>query len=341
MADNLSLDAPHPASAPLPATMADNSALAPGGSSSERLTAMRESVDRAIARIAARQRTLITWEQLIGCGLGPDAIGYRVEVGRFRVVFRGVYSVVDGQLPPLARELAALLACGERAFLSHHTAAFAWGIRRARPFDVEVSVCGRHCKSRKGLRVHRIRAIHPRELKRHQGLWISSPARAVLEIAATLSPAALADAVDEGLARDLFTPRQLEAVLERNRPCRGAGRLALLLGDETSTAISRSRAEKRLLRLIRAARLPRPETNVKFGRFEPDFMWRREGLVVELDSYKFHQGPGVFQRDREKDLALRDAGFEVLRFTGEHVVHQPAVVLARVAAALARRTAGG
>jgi len=104
-------------------------------------------------------------------------------------------------------------------------------------------------------------------------------------------------------------------------------------------AISRSKAEKALLRLIRDARLPVPDTNVKFGRFEADFVWHEHKVIVELDSPTYHSGPGVFQRDREKDLVFRDAGFDVLRFTRAHVIHEPAMVLVRLVRALERRAA--
>jgi very-short-patch-repair endonuclease len=189
--------------------------------------------------------------------------------------------------------------------------------------------------------VHRIGEIDRRELRRHEGLWVSSPARAVVEIAATASAKQLAGAIDEGLARRRFTPRELDEVLARNRPCRGAARLAAILGDPTATATSRSKREKRLLRLIRDAGLPMPETNVKFGRFELDFYWRREGLVVEIDGYNFHRGPDAFGKDREKDLAVRAAGLEMLRFTGEQVLKQPWMVLATIAGALALRRSNG
>ncbi len=302
---------------------------------------MRGSGDLAGARIAAAQRTLVTTAELARCGLGKDAVAYRVKSGRLHPVFHGVYSFGCGELPPLAREQAALLVCGEGAFLSHHTAAFIWGLRRSAPPTVEVSVCGRGCRSREGLRVHRIRAVDRRELRRKHGLWVSSPARTVLELAAVATADDLADALDEALARRLLTPRDIDAVLARNRPCRGARRLAELIADETATSISRSRAEKRLLKLIRDARLPFPDTNVRLGRYELDFMWRRERLVVELDSYTFHRGPDAFHRDREKDLALRDQGIEVLRFTRGHVIREPEVVLVRLAQALARRAADG
>jgi very-short-patch-repair endonuclease len=281
---------------------------------------------------------LVTSEQLGECGLGRDAIAYRVASGRFQVVFQGVYFVGCGELPRLALELGALLACGKRSFISHRSAAFVWGMRKTPPPLVEVSAVGRNCWRREGMRVHRIKAIDQRELRRHERLWVSSPARAALEIAGVGSRDELIDVIDAGLALRRFTADDLQAVLARNRPCRGAARLAEVLGDETAMAISRSRAEKALLRLIRDARLPISDTNVKFGRFEADFVWRNERVIVELDSPTFHSGPGVFQRDREKDLVFRDAGFDVLRFTRAHVVHEPAMVLVRLARALTSKT---
>lgn len=300
---------------------------------------MKEPADRVIAKLAAGQRTMVGWEQLLDCGVGRAAIAYRRRTGRLTLVFPRVYSVVCGELPPLAREQAALMTCGKRAFLSYHTAAFVWGLLKIAPELIDVSLVGRDCKPRDGLRIHRIQAIDRREVRMHEGLRVSSPARAVLEIAATGTARDLARAIDEGLAHGLFTPRELRDVLDRNRPCRGAARLAAILGDGTAIATSRSRTEKRLLRLLRDAGLPLPETNVKFGRFELDFFWPRERLAVELDSYSFHRGPGAFSRDREKDLLLRDAGIDGLRFTDHHVHKQSVMVVARIAGVLARLAA--
>ncbi len=279
---------------------------------------------------------LVTTAQLAQCGLGKDAVGYRVHSSRFQPVFHGVYFVGCGELPPLALELAALLACGKNSFISHHSAAFVWGLRKMPPTQVEVSVVGRCCASREGIRVHRIKAIHGDEPRRHEGLWLSSPARAVLEVAAVATMDELADVVDRGVAGRVFTPRELEAVLARNRGRRGAARLAEILCDESAMTITRSRAEKAFLKLIRDARLPAPQVNQRLGRYEPDFMWREQRLIVELDSYQFHAGPAGFQNDREKDLVYRDAGFDVLRPTRNHVIHQPARVLVSVVRALER-----
>jgi very-short-patch-repair endonuclease len=292
--------------------------------------------DRVIGRIAAGQRTMVSAEQLYASGIGKRAVEWRVLTGRMHVVFRGVYSFGCGELPPLAREQGALLSCGKHAFLSHQTAAAIWGLAPVLPAVVEVSVVGRRCGPRGGIRVHEIKKIDRREVGPHEGLWVSSPARAVLEISTTASAKELTRAIDQGLALGRFTPRELDQVLARNRPCRGSARLTAILGDPTATAVSRSKREKALLRLIRDAGLPMPETNVPFGRFELDFYWRREGLVVEVDGETFHRGPGAVRRDREKDLAVKAANLEMRRFTGDHVLKRPSMVLATIAGELAR-----
>jgi very-short-patch-repair endonuclease len=292
--------------------------------------------EREIARLTGRQRTMATTTQLIACGLGEDAVRYRIRAGRYTVVFRGVVSVISGGFPPLAREQAALLACGETAFLSHHTAAFMWGLRKPHPYDIDVTVVGRWVRSRKGMRVHHIRALDRRELRREKGLRVSSPARALLEIAATLGTSDLRDAVGDGIAERSFKPRDIEEVVERHPHARGAARLAALIGDPDARAITRSHAERAFWKLIRESGLPRPQPNVPLGPYLPDFTWPDHRLIVEIDSYQFHAGPDAFQNDREKDLFYRAAGFDVLRFTRNQVVHEPAMVLATVAQALAR-----
>jgi very-short-patch-repair endonuclease len=319
-----------------PGPGAESGSLAASEGASEQLTGTQRGGDLAASRIAARQKTVVTTAQLVVCGLHDDAVTYRLKTGRLHVVFRGVYSMGCGELPPLALELAGLLACGERSFVSHRSAAFVWGLLETPPAEVEVSVVDRCCKSRAGLRVHRIKKIDRAELRRHEGLWISSPARAVLEVAATATVDELADIVNEGQGLRRLTPAQLQATLRRHRGRRGAARLAQVLGNEDAMTITRSRAERAFLKLIRDARLPAPETNQKLGRYEPDFMWRRERVIVELDSYQFHGGPTDFHNDRDKDLVYRDAGFDVLRPTRNHVVHQPARVLVSVVRALER-----
>jgi very-short-patch-repair endonuclease len=149
----------------------------------------------------------------------------------------------------------------------------------------------------------------------------------------------IGDLVDTGVARRLLTAGELQAVLRRNRGRRGAGRLAAVLGEDTGRGITRSRAERAFRKLIRDAGLPPPLVNQALGRYIPDFMWPEQRLIVEIDSYGFHGGPGGFHNDHNKDLAYRQDGFDVLRPTRHHVIYEPARVLVAVAQALARRNA--
>jgi very-short-patch-repair endonuclease len=298
---------------------------------------MTGSPEQVIARLAGAQRTIVGHDQLEAAGIQRHAISYRVKSGSLHVVFRGVYSVVSGPLPPLALELAALIACAEKSFISHRSAAYVWGLLEAPPARVEVSVVGRACRSREGLRVHRLEAIDRREIQRHEGLWISTPARALLEIAATSSFDELADAVTAGVGRRLVTPREVESVRKRNPGRRGAARLAAVVGDESAATITRSRAERAFWKLLRDARLPVPEVNQRLGPYVPDFMWREQRLIVEVDSYQFHAGPRGWGNDHDKDLFYREAGFDVLRPTRNQVVYQPARVLVSLVRGLWRR----
>ena len=233
-----------------------------------------------------------------------------------------------------------MLACGKSSLISHRSAAFVWGLIKEAPAQVEVSVVGRECRSRKGINVHRIQAIDERELRRHEGLWISSPARALLEIAAILPRHGLGDAVGEGIGGRLVNRAQIEATLARNRGRRGSARLAEVSGDEDAMTITRSRAEKAFLKLMRESGLPMPQANQRLGRYVPDFMWRQQRLIVEIDSYTFHGGPNGFDSDHDKDLVYREAGFDVLRPTRSHVINEPMRILVLVAQGLTRSTKG-
>ena len=257
MADNVTFDLQIRSRGRLAALIAESCPLGRQLSPNVTLSAMSTPRDRAIARLAGAQRTIVSGEQLLACGLGSDAITYRSATGRLTVVFRGVFSVVDGELPPLAREQAALLACGRVAFLSHQTAAFVWGLRTTRPGE-RGGVVGRDLRLRDGIRVHRIKAIDRREVRHHEGLWVSSPSRAVLEVAAA-APAELPGVIDAGLALRILDRRELERVLARNRPCRGAARLAAIVGDPDAMTLTRSKRERAFLRLMRQSGLPMPE----------------------------------------------------------------------------------
>jgi predicted transcriptional regulator of viral defense system len=145
--------------------------------------------DRRISEIASVQKSLITRRQLLAVGAGRDMIDRALARGRLHSMHRSVYSLVPfPALPPLAPQLAAVLACGDAALLSHNSAAAAWGLRPSVNGDVHVTVIGKETgRRRPGIRVHRATALDPRDVRRYQGIPISSPARALLDITPELT----------------------------------------------------------------------------------------------------------------------------------------------------------
>jgi very-short-patch-repair endonuclease len=117
------------------------------------------------------------------------------------------------------------------------------------------------------------------------------------------------------------------------------GAVRAILGQPGGLRLTRSEAERRLLRMIRAAGLPEPLANARVAGFEVDFLWPGARLIVEVDGYTFHGHRRAFEQDRRRDIALRDAGYEVVRVTWRRLVDEPLLVIAHIARALGR-TAG-
>jgi very-short-patch-repair endonuclease len=293
--------------------------------------------DRLIAGLAESQHGLLTRHQLLALGLGRGAIEHAVVKGRILIAHRGVYAIGHRALPPLAPCMGAVLACGEGAFLSHHAAAWVWGIRPSVEGDIDVTVPGRFAGRRRGVRVHRSVGIESRDVRRYQNIPIASPARTLLEVAPDLTERDLERAFDEALVRRLVTVSAVRGVLDRYPRRRGAGRLRSIARADRRTTLTRSVAEELFIALIRRAELPQPDVNARIGGHEVDFLWRPERLVVEIDGYAFHRVRGKFERDRQRDGELLDAGWTVMRLTWRQLERTPEAVLVRLARALARR----
>jgi very-short-patch-repair endonuclease len=293
-----------------------------------------EGRDAAIARIAARQYGVVTRAQLVTAGLGRGAIEHRVSERRLHRVHRGVYLVGHVSAPPLAREMAAVLACGPGAVLSHQSAASMWSLPSREGADVEVTVAERDPGNRPGIRLHRARRLQRIDVRRCQRMPVTAPARTLVDLAEVLPLRDLERAVEEARIRRLVRPRQLLDVLERSPGRRGAGVLRGLL--ETKPEFTRSQAETRLLALLRAAGIPPTAVNSRVGHYEVDFLWRPERLVVEVDGYAYHSTRAAFERDRLRDANLQAAGHRVTRVTWRQLVSTPEAVIARIARALAQ-----
>lgn len=292
----------------------------------------------AVMRLARAQNGVITAAQLHALGLTHDAIRARVARGRLVRLFPTVYAVGDPELMPWAWPTAALLSLGATALLSHRSAAAAWGMAEPDRQTVEVTVVGRHVRPRPGVRLHRVKHLHPADAATHHNLRLTSPARALIDFAAEATGAELADAFGEARAKRLITDQKLRAALKRmprNHPGAAVVRRTLREGG----TYDRSKAERILRRLCREADLPQPRTNVHLNGYLVDFYWQDAGLIVEIDGYGTHGNRRAFEADRRRDQVHVAAGYVVLRITWLQLQNEPMAVIARVAQALARRAA--
>jgi very-short-patch-repair endonuclease len=274
-----------------------------------------ERPDPTIARLAGRQHGVVSVAQLAAVGLTADAIRRRAESGRLHRVHRGVYAVGHRDVSPEGRWMAAVLALGEGAALSHRSAAALWGLVRptAGPADVTVPDIGGR-RRRRGLRVHRSRTLSATLVTRRRGIPVTTPDRTIADL------------------RSLLSKRQLERAIAQ------AERMGLPIEERRGLTHepTRSELERRFLRLCRRHRLPLPEVNVQVGPFEVDLLWRERRLVIELDGYATHGLRSAFEADRARDVQLALLGYEVMRFTYRQVTEDPAAIAATIRALLAK-----
>ncbi len=279
---------------------------------------------------------MVTRAQLLRIGLNAGAIDHRLASARLHAIYRGVYLV--GHAVPVegARELAAVLACGRGAVLSHRSAASLWRLVPNAATTIDITVVGRKCASRRGIRVHCVAALGWRDVRKLGGIPVTAPARTILDLAAVVTPRELERAVAEGYTRRLAPRNQLLSLLARVGARPGVGALRALLDADRGPSLTRSEAEERLLALIRAAELPAPELNVRVGPHEVDFLWRGQKVIVEVDGFRFHSSRAAFERDRKRDADLAARGFRVVRVTWRQIVDRPEAVIARIAVVLER-----
>jgi very-short-patch-repair endonuclease len=286
--------------------------------------------DWMLGAFAERQHGHVTRFQALAAGMGLGAFDGRVRRGYLYRVHRGVYRV--GHTAPLDfdREMAAVLACGTRTVLSHHSAAYLYALAPRPDGDVHVTGPERH--SRPGIRLHRS-PLAPGDVTRRHGVPLTRPARTLVDMAAGAEPLLIERAVEDALRRRLVTRPALEAEAGRGRP--GSAAIRKLLKLECAPALTRSEAEWRLVKLVRAAGLPAPEHNVRMAGIEVDLVWLAHGLVVEVDGFTYHSGRAAFERDRLRDARLTASGLRVMRITWRQLSARPHAVVARLAEALA------
>jgi len=302
----------------------------------------------AIWGLARRQHWVVTRAQLLELGLGSKAIRHRLRTGRLHPLMRGVYAVGRAEIDSHGRWMAAVLACGPLALLSHESAAALLRIRKKKPGPIDVVVPDHVARRRPGIRVHRRAGLASSGDWSERGsaagtaerIPVTSPVSTLVDLAMRLSTAELEAAVNEACQRDLIDPETLREALDSIPPRPGVARLRCLL-DRDTFVLTATRLEQILPPLARAAGLPLPQTQVWLNSYRVDFYWPDLGLVVETDSLRYHRTPAKQAEDFRRDQAHIVAGRLPLRFTHWQVRYEPDYVRETLATAARHRAGRG
>jgi very-short-patch-repair endonuclease len=275
----------------------------------------RANTDRSIASMAARQHGVISTAQLRAAGIGDQGISKRTKAGGLHRLHRGVYAVGHTKLSFEGRCMAAVLALGQGAVVSHRSAAALWGMLKPHPGPIEVTVQGSGGRrKRRGIRIHRSSTLNAEFLTRRNAIAVTKPKRTLRDLHRTSPQPVFRHAVRRALDLRLINSDDLRS----------------------EDDLTRSELERIFRGLSRRHRLPQPEVNARADRYEVDFLWREQRVIVETDSWRHHGDRLTFERDRAKDAALQSLGFRVVRFTFRQVVRDGSAVVAALRSLLAQ-----
>jgi very-short-patch-repair endonuclease len=270
--------------------------------------------------LAGRQHGIVARRQLLALGFNAREIEHRVARRRLHLVMRGVYAVGWPRLTRKRRWMAATLACGDDAALSHRSAAALWGIAKDRG-GIDVSVRRRTRLRRPGLVIRSRPGIDEADVTHSDAIPVTGVVLTLIDIAAELSSIRVERAVNEADKLDLVDPDALRTALERYAGHRGVGRLRGIL-DARTFRLSDSDLEIHFRPIAAKAGLPLPRTKQFVNGFEVDFFWSDLGLVVETDGLRYHRTPSTQARDAQRDRAHLLAGMTPLRFTHYEIKYE-------------------
>lgn len=284
-----------------------------------------------------RQHGVVSRDQLRALGYGRHAIAHRIEKGLLFPLYRGVYSVGRPEVSDKGRWMAAVLACGDGAVVSHSSAAALWRIGFESRSVIELSLPSPSRRRRPGLRIHRRPSLQECDTTAEYGIPVTSPIQTLVDLSLRLDRRGIERAINEADKYDLVHPPELRRALDERAGEPGVALLRQIL-DRRTFRLTKEELERRFLPLARNAGLPVPLTGQWVNEFEVDFYWPDLDLVVETDGLRYHRTPAEQARDRLRDQAHTAAGLTQLRFTHEQVRYEPEYV-ARILAQTASRFA--
>jgi very-short-patch-repair endonuclease len=289
--------------------------------------------------LVRRQHGVVARSQLLRFGIASRSIEHRISKGRLHPLWRGVYAVGRPEVTQKGRWMAAVLACGPTALLSHRSAAALWGlapIPRVGPIEVVADVLRRRAR----VRVHRRRDLGPKHRREVAAIPVTDPISTLVDLASCAPDWRVERAINEADRLGLVDPETLRCTVARLGPRPGMGRMRKLLGLD---ALTDTGLERAFLAIVRNAGLPLPETQVYVNGYRVDFYWSNLGLVVETDGWRHHRTSGEQSMDRRRDQAHMTSGLTTVRFGEDQVRYEPEYVrriLAAVIVRLERRPSG-
>jgi predicted transcriptional regulator of viral defense system len=287
-------------------------------------------LDAAVAELAAHQHGVFNLAQLLALGLSSNAVRKRSARGRLHRVHAGVYSIAPTRL--LTREgwwMAAVLAGGPGAVLSHRKAAALHGLLTCNRTNIEVTVPGHVVRVRRGIDVHRSNTLTDVDRTVVNNVPCTTVARTLFDLAEVAPRRRLERAFDQAEVEGLLDMRAIEDQLRRNPTRAGAHQVGALLEEHyVGSTATESEIEEAFLALCRRAGLPRPQ--VQHWLILPDggppiradFYWPEQRVVVETDGEKYHGTRQATTRDARKDQRLIVHGFKPLRTGARQILYR-------------------
>jgi predicted transcriptional regulator of viral defense system len=302
-------------------------------------------VEEAIAALGAAQHAVFRLDQLCAIGVSSDAVRKRATTGRLHRIYPGVYSLVPKSL--LTREghwMAAVLACGPGAALSHRKAAALHGLRESDRAKIDVTVPGRSYRARNGIDLHRSTTLTEKDVTVVNGIPCTTVARTLLDLAEVVNRRSHERAFDQAEMLQVFDLRAIDDQLDRNSTRPAAQRVRDLLDEHyVGSTPTQSELEEAFLALTRKLGLPDPGVNQWIDLHDglpmirADFVWREQRVIVETDGVKFHGTNQARERDPRRDQRATVAGWRPVRTTWRQVMRRPRELAPTLLALVARQ----
>jgi AbiEi antitoxin C-terminal domain len=266
---------------------------------------------------------VLSYQQLVALGLRRGSIEHWLRSGRLHRVHVSVYAVGHSVLGNRGRLMAAVLASGPDAVVSHRSAADLWGIRPTAGKRIDVTVPGRTRKGRPGIDLHLVRSLDPRDVTTEDGIPVTTVARTLLDLAEVTPQRHVARAIEQADRLRVFDRWALEQTMARSPGRRGLKPLRSILTDAVIEPRSRSELETAFLQFCHDRGIPRPIVNTLVAGYEADMAWHDARVVIELDGFESHGTRKAFEDDRRKDAVRQIAGQRTIRVTDRWLTREP------------------